>query len=153
MRLIRSEAGERCHGPMSHNAVTPQFASVSSSRCSGERVRVTEVFPSTAYPERGLSADPYLARMAAELPESVFPELVQDAGRWYLELRGVPSADDMGVHTFSFPVEQQPVGSGRVAIPAQVTLSVVSSTTPGYRAVLRGVPTAFDRVLATRVGE
>ena len=114
------------------------------------RVRVTEVFPSTAYPERGLSADPYLARMAAELPESIFPELVQDAGRWYLELRGVPSADDMGVHTFSFPVEQQPVGSGRVAIPAQVTLSVVSSTTPGYRAVLRGVPTAFvDRFYRT----
>jgi hypothetical protein len=107
------------------------------------RVRVTEVTPSTAYPERGLSAHPYLERMAAELPESIFPELVQDGGRWYLELRGVPTADDMGVHTFAFPVEQQPVGSGRVAIPAQVTLSVVSSTTPGYRAVLRGVPTAF----------
>ena len=46
----------------------------------------------------------------------------------------------MGPHSFFFPIEQEPHGLGLRPPPALVTLDVVPSTQPGYRAVLRDVP-------------
>lgn len=114
------------------------------------RVRVTEVRPTLLAGDPVITVLPFIDTIQASLPVGVQAGAVEDNGHWYLELDGEPRADDIGPHTFYFPVEQQPVGMGLRPSPALVTLDVVPSTTRGYRAVLRKTPAQYaDRVYRT----
>ncbi len=65
-------------------------------------------------------------------------------GRYYLEIKGEPNSDDMGVYTFYFGAEQEPEGSGYRAAPALVTLNIVPTAQTGFRALLRNTPSSFS---------
>ena len=113
------------------------------------RARVTELVPSDLIDSPPgvdeVTIRPYLEEIDAQLPEGVQAELVEESGRYYVELFGSPMADAIGAHPVVIPAEQEPEGAGWLAAPALATLSVVPSLTPGYRAVLRGVPTFVER--------
>jgi hypothetical protein len=108
------------------------------------RINVTEAIPSPLQSDQRLSIFPYVEAIQAQLPATVFPDLVEDNGQYFLELRGTPMADDIGLYSIEFPVEQLPLGSGLRAAPAIVTLNIVPGTEPGYRALLRGTPSALE---------
>lgn len=107
------------------------------------RVTVTEVIPSPLQPNQGVSIFPYVGEIQEQLPEGMQLELVEDAGQTYVQIFGTPYGDQMGVHTIEVPIEQLPLGSGIRGVPALVTLAVIPSTEPGYRAILRNTPTSF----------
>jgi hypothetical protein len=107
------------------------------------RIRVTEIVPSAllAAPPPGIPAItivPYVTAINAQLPEGVQAEIVPEGGKYYLELFGQPSIEDVGPRGVDVPADQYPVGDTYRATPALMTLSVVSSADPGYRAVIRG---------------
>jgi hypothetical protein len=107
---------------------------------SSSRVQVTEVTPTALAGDPAITIFPFAIEIEKRLPPGVHADVEQDNGHWYITLFGAPRADDIGPHTFFFPVEQEPVGIGLRPPPALVTLDVVASTAPGYRAVLRNTP-------------
>ena len=69
---------------------------------------------------------------------------MEESGNTYVEIFGTPYGDEIGVHQIDVPIEQLPLGSGLRGAPAMVVLAVISSTDPGYRAILRNTPTSLS---------
>jgi len=108
------------------------------------RVDVVEVHPSPLLTHsQNLTIRPFVQSIAQRLPPGITPDIEHHNGRWFLQLRGTPQADAIGPHTFVFPFEQEPEGSGFRPAPALVTLNVAAASSPGYRSVLRNTPSAF----------
>ncbi len=122
------------------------------------RVDVVQVIPSDLFPPPStpgfeqIQIQPFLEGMIEQLPPGVTPDLDhKENGEWWLQLRGEPTADAIGQWTFYFPFEQVvDDGNYRRPAPALTTLEVVSSTSPGYRGIIRGAPHDLsDRVYRT----
>lgn len=108
------------------------------------RVDVVEVHPTPLLTHSlNLTIRPVVQSIAQHLPPGITPDIEHHNGRWFLQLRGTPQADAIGPHTFAFPFEQEPEGSGFRPAPALVTLNVAAASSPGYRSVLRNTPSAF----------
>jgi hypothetical protein len=108
------------------------------------RVDVVEIHPSPLLTQsQHLTIRPFVESIAKHLPPGITPDIEHFNGRWFLQLRGTPQADAIGPHTFAFPFEQEPEGSGFRPAPALVTLNVAAASSPGYRSVLRNTPSAF----------
>ncbi|MCW2783514.1 MAG: hypothetical protein JWP74_31 [Marmoricola sp.] len=108
---------------------------------------VVQVFPATLTPmgaSQDLTIQPYYDTIINQLPVGLRPNIVQKPnGDWWLQLEGSPSTDSIGTSTFTFPFEQEPIGSGISPPTALVNLEVKAAVQPGYRAILLGVPAEF----------
>lgn len=134
--------------PITPGDQRPKYAddtpSVAMAAGTDSTVNVTEVFPATILPPGAsdqLSIQLYYGQILDQLPPGLSPDLSQIAGKWYLQIKGTPTADSIGNHSLFFPFEQEPAGSGLRPPPATVNLEIKASVDPGYRAILRGVPT------------
>ncbi len=108
------------------------------------RVDVVEVTPSPLLTQsQNLTIRPFVQSITQKLPPGVTPDIEHRGAKWFLQLKGTPQADAIGPHTFAFPFEQEPEGSGFRPAPALVTLNVTAASSPGYRSVLRNTPSAF----------
>ena len=109
---------------------------------------VTSVSPSDLIPGASIDIEPFVNEIEAQLPEGAKIDQRDDgSGGTILELLGRVETGDIGLHTFSYPVQQTiPPSDPFLATgdanppPASVTLDVVASTTPGaFRAILSPV--------------
>ncbi len=115
---------------------------------STDVIDVTTVSPSDLIPGASIDIEPFVNEIEAQLPEGAKVDQRDDgSGGTILELLGRVETGDIGLHTFSYPVQQTiPPSDPLLATgdanppPASVTLDVVASTTPGaFRAILSPV--------------
>ncbi|HET6154633.1 MAG TPA: hypothetical protein VFE15_16945 [Marmoricola sp.] len=129
-----------------YDSTIPDVSIPAATGNANYTVDVVQVHPATlpSGADQTLTIQPYFDQIIDQLPAGLRPDIEQKPnGEWWLEIKGSPSADSIGTHSFYFPFEQEPIGSNLRPPAALVNLEVSAAVQPGYRAVLRDVPAAF----------